>query len=260
MRKTNLFAAAIAATAMTSAASAQVLINEFEPNQVGADAATQVIELLGTPGETFDGFLISIESDPGAPGVISNSGPDDDIEPISGTFDANGLLLVEIGDLENPSFTLLLTDTFTGFNEDGGSATDPAAGGVPTDIDTDDDGFVDDLSAFGTIFDAIGISDADDEPVYGAELGGVDFAFTGDEPGLVFRDGANPSTILAVNDPAGELIFDQDGNTFEIASLGFDPVTPTFGEVNPSVGVIPEPASLGLLGVAGLGLLRRRSA
>ena len=87
--------------------------------------------MSGTPGESFDGYLVSIESDSG-----SSQGIVDRATAISGTFDPNGLLTVEVPDLENPSFTVALLSDFTG-----------TVG--TTDIDIDDDGIADDLSAFG---------------------------------------------------------------------------------------------------------------
>ncbi|MGB3465606.1 MAG: hypothetical protein WBA74_10060, partial [Cyclobacteriaceae bacterium] len=96
----------IAALFACNLASAQ-LISELEPNPSGADPADQDIEISGIASEVFSGFVISIESD-GANGVV------DYAQAISGTFDANGLLVVSIPNLENPSFTILLTSEFTG--------------------------------------------------------------------------------------------------------------------------------------------------
>jgi len=237
MQKMTFTAAALAIAVAAGTAQAQ-LINEYAPNPTGGDPDTQFIELLGTPGEAFSGVLILVEGE-----ATSPSGFVDAAIPVSGTFDASGLLVTEIDDLENPSNTLFLLDSFTG------------EVGV-TDLDTDDDGVAETLDTVGTVLDAIGIVDVDGDFSYAGQFGGVDVAFTGDEPQLVFRDSFDPSTVLAVNDPAGDFIFDQDGNSFEIAGLGFDPTVATFGLVNPSV--VPEPASLGLLGVAGLALLRRR--
>ena len=146
------------------------VISEFQPNPAGADPSTMDVELRGLPGQDFAGVLVSIESDSNAPGTV------DRVAQVSGTFDANGLLTVSIPDLENPSFTLALLDSYSGDTN--------------TDIDTNNDGVADDLSTFGVVHDAIGVPDdtADQTTVYGVDLGGVDFAFTGAEPELVFRD------------------------------------------------------------------------
>lgn len=140
----------------TNNATGEFLINEFQPNPDGSDPSTVTIELKGAAGASFSGWIVSVESDPGG----SNPGDINNFEAVSGTFDSNGLLTVTIDDLENPSFTVVLTDSFTG--------------DANTDIDTDDDGVVDDASTFGTIYDAIGIADTsgDEATLYGTDLGG----------------------------------------------------------------------------------------
>ncbi len=195
------------------------LINEFQPNPTGTDPSTVLLELLGVPGASFSAALVAIESDSGTanPGDINN------FETVSGTFDVNGLLTVSIGDLENPSFTLALLDAFTG--------------STSTDIDANDDGVADDLSAFGTVLDAIGIPDTtgDEGLLYGAQLGGTDFAYTGDEPRLVFRDSATQAWF-AINDPDSGQVFDIAGNDVTPAAFDIDPTvgTDTFGAINPA--------------------------
>ena len=54
------------------------LINEWEPNPVGDDSAMQNVELLGTPGASFNLWLLSIEgegplTDPSGLGQIDRS-------------------------------------------------------------------------------------------------------------------------------------------------------------------------------------------
>ena len=195
------------------------LISEFQPNPVGDDPDPTFLELSGTPGEVFSGVIVNIESDPGT----ANPGDINSFESVSGTFDANGLLTVSIADLENPSFTIALLESFTGTTD--------------TDIDTDDDGVADDLSTFGTVFDAIGVPDVvgDEAFLFGAALGGTDFAFTGDEPGLIFRD-ASVGELFAINEPDTGEVFDVTGT--DVTPAIFDPtptLTPTFGAINPTV-------------------------
>jgi predicted extracellular nuclease len=204
------------------------LISEFQPNPTGTDPANVTFELSGTPGEAFSGVIVSIESDSG-----SSAGIVDRVASVSGTFDANGLLTVDIPDLENPSFTVALLSEFTGDTD--------------TDIDTDNDGIADDLSTFGTVFDAIGIPDnsGDEAFLYGTDLGGADFTFTGDEPRLVFRDGGT-GDWYAINDPDGGQVFDVNGTDVTPAIFDTDPTigTDTFGTINPSVGdgnPVPDP-------------------
>jgi hypothetical protein len=212
---------------MTSAASAQFLISEFQPNPAGADPTDVSLELFGTAGANFSGFFGSIESDnTGSAGEVQDSGA------ISGTFDVNGLLTVSIGDLENPSFTFFISEL------------DPAG----LDLDTDADLVADNVAAFTAInvYDAISIIDDSTNTVdYGAALGGIDFAYSGDEPQSIFRDSSG-GAWYAVNDPAGTTVFDSTGTAVNGALFDVDPtVTPTtFGSINPA---IPEPSSFALL-------------
>ncbi|MEM8718391.1 MAG: endonuclease/exonuclease/phosphatase family protein [Cyanobacteria bacterium P01_G01_bin.39] len=200
------------------------LISEFQPNPIGEDPSTQTIELSGTPGSSFTGAIISIESD-------GNDGTVDSAASVSGTFDNDGLLTVDIPDLENPSFTVALLSEFTG-----------TVG--TTDIDSDDDGVADDLSTLGTVFDAIAVPDAvaDEASLYADDLGGTNFAFTGDEPRLVFRDGS-VGDLFAVNDPDNGEVFDINGVNVTPAIFDADPTsgTDTFGAINPSVTGDPDP-------------------
>jgi hypothetical protein len=193
------------------------VINEFEPNPVGADLDNVSFELKGTPNTSFTGWILSIESDSGyAIGTVDRA------TSVSGVFDNKGLLVVSIPDLENPSFTVILVSTFTG------------TVGV-TDIDANDDGTVDDTSSLGTVYDAIGIPDAtaDESSLYGVDLGGSDFKYTGDEPGLVFRDGVN-GVLFAVNDPAGTDVYDINANAVPDSDFDGDPTIASYRSVNPT--------------------------
>jgi hypothetical protein len=44
------------------------VINAILPHPPGLDPATQLLESLGNPGESFDGVLVSIEGDAAGPG------------------------------------------------------------------------------------------------------------------------------------------------------------------------------------------------
>lgn len=198
------------------------LINEFEPNPNGGDPANQNFELSGTPNTAFSGWILSIESDSG-----SSMGTVDRATMVSGNFDANGLLVVSVPDLENPSFTVVLVSTFSG-----------TAG--TTDIDGDNNGVADDLSTFGTVYDAIGIPDnsGDESFLYGTDVGGQDFKYTGDEPRLVFRDGGN-NNWFAVNDVTGD-------GTDEIYSLNAELADNSGFTTNPADGDsfgVPNPSN-----------------
>ena len=83
------------------------LISEFQPNPDGGDPAIVSFEISGIAGQSFNGVIVSIEND-GINGTV------DRLSNVSGTFDSNGLLVVDIADLENPSFTVVLASQFTG--------------------------------------------------------------------------------------------------------------------------------------------------
>ncbi|MEM6973935.1 MAG: choice-of-anchor I family protein [Pseudomonadota bacterium] len=193
-------------------------INEFQSNPDGGDPATQQVELLGDPNTSFDAWIISIESDAGSIGTVDRA------TNVTGTFDGNGIAVVEIPDLENPSFTLAVVEDFTG-----------TAG--TTDFDLDDDGVADNIGTISNPLDAIGVPDVagDESFLYGAQLGGVDFAFTGAEPELIFRD-SETGTLFAVNDnitPSADAI-DAEGNAVPLESFDILPTPDTFGAVNPT--------------------------
>ena len=218
------------------------VFSEFFPNPAGGDPDPIDIELSGTAGAGFDLWVISVESD-----ATSPFGTVDRATNVTGTYDANGLAIVSVDDPENPSFTYILTDAFTGTV---GTST----------IDGDSDGTVDDTSFFGSIMDAIGIPDTTGEVLYGTQLGGTDFAYTGDEPGIAFRD-ASTGAWYAINEPDTGEVFDINANNV-LLNGSFD-TTPTLsgtlGAINPTFTAVPEPGSaLVLAGLFGLVGLRRR--
>jgi hypothetical protein len=211
------------------------IISEFEPNPDGSDPATTFVEIFGTANAAYDLNLLSLEND-GISGVVDRA------INVTGSFDANGLAVEGIPDLENPSFTLLLTGTFFA---------------IGTDLDADDDGVLEGI-ALGDIFDAVGVSDstADDGNLYASGVGGIDILFNGtDEPAGVFRAGSDGDFFQYV---AGSL-FTADGTAFDPNEFSSDPLTTTYGDFNPSLSAIPEPTGFALLALAGfVGLTRRR--
>lgn len=214
-----------------------VEINEFRPNPPGSDPAVEPLELIGTPNTAFSGVLLSIESDAG-----TSQGRVDYIRAISGVFDANGLLLTQYDDIENPSFTLVLLDSFSGDTN--------------TDIDLDNDGLVDNIASFGNVLDAIGVSDlgVGGDPVFGAALGGQDIEL-GTEPELVFRDSITGMLYSVVVELTGTAVLGPDGTAIDTSLFNLDPTQATFGSVNPSA--VPLPASIWLVG-SGLVLMAGR--
>eukprot|EP00956_Cyclotella_meneghiniana_P016220 scaffold25526_cov47-Cyclotella_meneghiniana.AAC.1 len=239
-----LRAFAIFATSFASADAANTCvnakINEFEPNPIGTDPDTTVEIICADSdkgnGSNFTGWIVSVESD-----KDGNQGTVDRAAQFSGTFDSNGLLVMTMDDLENPSFTLVLMEDFTGTKG-------------TTDIDSDNDGTVNDVSTFVNVYDAIGITDtaSADEPLYGQQLGGVDLPFTGasegKEPSLVYRDSFDVQVLYVVGDPATS-VKKIDGSTItdltQADFVGQDPFNPTFGSVNPSSSITaPTPSPL----------------
>jgi hypothetical protein len=205
---------------LASLVSAQY-ISEFEPNPAGQDPDPGQVEIGGgTPSAAFDLWLLSVEND-GFNGLV------DRVNNITGTFDANGMALVSIPDLENPSFTLVLTTSFTG--------------DTSTDLDPTDDGTLD-LTTLGTILDAIGVSDSvDDDPaLYGVTMGGTNILYNGEyEPLLVFRDSGDMTlyNTVTVNygDPSEYIgVFLPDGTEVDAGTFDMDPTVSTFGSTNPT--------------------------
>lgn len=227
-------------------ASAQVLINEVQPNPDGGDPGTQTFELKGVAGTDFTAFLLSIETDAG-----SNQGLVDRLYSVSGTFDLNGLYTFDGDDLENPSFTLALVDDFSGQ--------------VGDDLDSDDDGDIDSTAlttnGVGVVYDAIGVPDGAGEPDYGTQLGGAMFAYTdpsdnSGEPLNIFRDGINNDWYAHNLDSGTNLINDLSGSMLDPNAFNKDPFATTYGEINPTV--VPEPATMVALGFGAAALLRRK--
>ena len=196
------------------------LINEFEPNPFGADPSTSTIELVGTPGAMLIGTIISIESDATSIGAI------DRLEDFSVTFDANGIAVVTMTDLENPSFTLMLIQGSTVSLND--------------DLDSNDDGTIDNAGVLGTVLDAVGIPDNSSDILFANQVGGTDFVFTGTEPVRIFRDGVSTS-LYAVNELNDINVLDAAGASYSTSDFDSDPSTgPNFGSVNESfLGPLP---------------------
>ncbi len=237
-----LLSTALFAAWTMQASAGTVLINEFRPNPTGTDPDQQTLELIGTAGDMFDGFFVSIDTDANRDGEVNS------IERLSGVFDPNGLLTLIVEDIENPSNVLALVglDTTLAVGED-------------TNVDGDASTF-DDVASFGTVFDAISISDQTaDVNTLASQLGGTDFAFTGDEPQLIFRD-SQTLELFAINEPAGSEARGADGSRVEFSIFDTDPRVATFGAINPTaISAVPLPAGgLLLLSAVGAGFAVNR--
>ena len=212
------------ATKVTKAsAGSTYLISEFQPNPPFSDPPEQLIELSGPAGAWFSGCIWSVEAD-----NVGAKGKVDRATSVGGTFDANGLLVFPIPDLENPSFTIVLSSSPCP------SLTDNVITG----------GF-----AFGgVIYDSIGVPDEEADEANLAEIReklgyppGTDFKFTGNEPKLVFRDDS-VGDLYAVSN--GGVIKNALGVQIDFGDFsGGDPLEPTFHSVNPTrgSGVIGDP-------------------
>ncbi len=230
----NIAIIAIAGLAAAATAGIAPSINELSPNQPGSDPSTQLLEIRGLANSSFSGFFYSVESDD-----QSANGTIDRFETVSGTFDANGLLVVTISDLENPSATYVL-----------------ASGGTAMLGDVVNVGDI--AGQFGTVYDAVNSPDAvgDVGLGYGAALGGLDLGYIGSEPILIQRDSISGDwlQINFAND-----VFDAAGNLLGNAAdfdPNFDGNVGTFGFAN--LTVVPAPAALAVLGLGGIAAGRRR--
>jgi len=128
---------------------------------------------------------------------------------------------LEVDDFRNPSLTMVLLETFTG--------------DVRTDIDPDDDGDAEDLQTFGKVFDALGVvNDAgDNDKVYGAQLGGDDFALNTLQLRLVFRE-RTTDRWFGIQRATNPRIYDTANTQVDPVDFEPNPLTPTFDDLNPA--------------------------
>ena len=250
---TAICCAALVCGAVSSAtAGIAPLLNEFEPNPPGPDPTMVPFEFIGAPNTSSDLWVVSVEGD-----LSSSFGLVDRAAMVSVSFDSAGIGVANIPDLENPAFTVILTDDFTGTVAS--TNIDPGGlGSMATIGDLD-------LTAFGTIFDALGVPDDGDamQALYGSALGGVDLGFIGSEPELAFREG--PAGLDAFGGVGDWFQVDFNDISYDAAGVDVAPSfflpnnDPSFGFPNPTL-TVPEPVSgLMLLGsLFGLFVTRRR--
>ncbi|MEM8872835.1 MAG: PEP-CTERM sorting domain-containing protein [Planctomycetota bacterium] len=230
MHKQSLLLASAGVLAVSTVASAQVLNEIRISSPGGSDDTSNFVEIAGTPGTDLSSLTLLAISAEFAPGQV------DFAVPLTGAIPADGFWLLSSGDddavadqIGGPDFfgspvSFIITDNFEGLAGD--------------DLDADDDGVLDDPSVIGNILDAVSLTDGD----------ATTDIFFGGGP-VVGPDGTFPAAlVLRTPDITGDF-------TFVPGAFGDDSLD-TPGVSN----VIPEPASIALLGVAGLGLLRRRSA
>jgi hypothetical protein len=179
----------VAAIAGASFANAQnPFVTEFMFNPGGADGGFEYVEIQGTPGAVLNGlYILSIEGDAGAVGGVGAI--DQKIALPTVTIGSNGLALIRQGsgaltNAPDPE-TTVVTQTWSPDIENGTNTYALVQSANPfwvglTDLDTDDDGTIDDASLLNglTVLGAFGAYDGNNETgdkAYGVQLGGIDF-------------------------------------------------------------------------------------
>ncbi len=194
-----------------------VLINEFQPNPAGGDPDNQIIELIGEANTSQSGYFIQVDADG------TQSGRIDDLISFTANFNAEGLYTFEVPDLENPSATYLLVDQFEE--------------ALSFDFDIDNDGFLDDLSVFNTVYDAVTIVDSPSDQGFASMVGGINLQFIGSEPTHVFRDSVSMEWIQ-VNSSSN--LFDRNANAIEASAFNL-PIEVSFESTNPTIQTAEAP-------------------
>lgn len=203
---------------LTSTVTFPIQISEYQPQTTNDP---QSIEIKGEAGEAFLGTFVVIEGDTDTSdiGVVKSA------DSFSGTFNADGLLVATVPNIVGPTHTVILTTSFSGTVN-------------ITDIDSDDDGTADDLTAFGIILDAVGVGDGGAccplDVLYGTDFGGVNLTSIGGIPSAIFRLGStgNFYQIASSNDN----IYDNTGTLVDAFLFDIVPTANgTFGTINPLV-------------------------
>ncbi len=269
---------------LTLQSASAVVINEFRVDHLGADT-DEFFELAGTPGESLDGltYLVIGDTSPSLGDGSVNTGAIEAVIPLTGlTIPADGFFLgvepIFVGpagasaDLvtaltfeNSDNVTHLLVSGFTGLEGDL--------------IDDDRDGLLNAVLPWTSIIDGLSLEELQNsgEFNYGPQLGVLTFPAqvgTGESFQHVYRDVditgnwiGGFSELGLVNETPGvtnvippPLAGDINGDGF----VGIADLNIVLGNWNagtpPDAGnaTIPEPASMALLGLGGLALLRRR--
>jgi hypothetical protein len=247
MKGIRILIAGMALLGFAGVATAEVHLNEIYASHIGTDDQ-EFIELFGD-GSLDNLGIIIIEGDFGgtfgnvkrATDLTGNSMPGDGYFVVGDDAVANlDLSIGATNTIENGTETFVLID-FTG-------GALPAVG---TDLDTDDDGDLDNpLTDIGTVLDIVGMYDGgiDDVTYGGAITLGPDGIFF---PPGIFRG----SKATGVGDYPEQWNFTQflDFDDVQNGGPADNQQTRTPGTAN-----VPEPATLAMLLIGGLAIRRRR--